>query len=707
MWPGLLLFGMMWGASLPILTASAQAPQPKTRLTAQQGIMDLRAWSPSEQPEVSLSGNWAFYWDQHITPIELVAKSPAPTGYFPVPASWDSYEIKGEKLPNQGKATYLLEVLLPESDAPLVLDVPFVWSSYRVWVNGRLEASSGVPGLSQQTTMPVFLKSFVPLPEGTQKLSILLEVSDFESSTPGLLETPVIGTRTSILAQRDFGNALNMAVIGALLVLAIYHLFFYAFRRKERAMLAFALICLAVIVRFAVFGDHHIYEWLVRYSGLLNFYVQGPIYYTATFLLGVFVIFYLYELFPDDVWGRAFQLGLILAAVAIIAAVVLPFAWFGILVTGLIAIVAAYVIFTIVKAAWLGRPQARLLLVGLSGMLLAGAHDALATANIYILTETELLTYGFLFFIFVQFVVVSRRFSTTFAAVEDLTENLERKVEQRTHELAQANEEIGQKNQDITDSIQYAKRIQLSILPDTRQLSERLPQSFLHYQPKDIVSGDFYWFHQREDGTLTVAIADATGHGVPGAFMSVLGVNLLSRAVHELTAPDPATLLTAVHQWVRQALKQDQVRASNEKTEDGMEMAMIQLTPDGTLFYAGANRPLLRFRDGAMDEIAPVKHAIGGSDLVSTSMAVFETHRLDTRPGDVYYLFTDGATDQFGGDGETRRRFSGKRFRSLLTEIISLPITQQRDRIANALDTWRGSGNQTDDILVMGFRIAG
>lgn len=675
-----------------------------------RGQLDLRDWNPATKPQLALAGDWAFYWGHLVGPIELATGMYRPTGHYPVPSSWTDYQVNGQPLPDRGAATYVLTVRLPQTETALALQVPFVWSSYRVWVNGHLEGESGRPGLTAEATRSVFLKSFIPLPEDVQTVVIVVQVADHESGTPGLLETPVIGTRASLLAQRDFRNALNMAIIGALLVLAAYHLFFYAFRRKETAMLAFALICLAVVVRFAVFGDHHVFEWLMRYSGLLTFSEQGRIYYTATFWLGVLGLFYLRALFPLDVWRRAPQIAAGAGVLVIGLALVLDFAHFAMVLPVFLAVlgaIVAYAVYVMVRAAWLDRQQARLLLVGLGGMILAGVHDALATAGVYLISETELLTYGFLFFIFVQFVVVARRFSTTYAAVEDLSENLERKVEQRTAELAAANLEIQQKNEDITDSIEYAKRIQLSILPDVGQLSERLPQSFIHYAPKDIVSGDFYWYHVAEDGTLTVAVADATGHGVPGAFMSVLGINLLSRAMHEAPQADPALLLTLLHSWVRQALKQDQARDGSDRSEDGMEMALVQLLPSGELLYAGANRPLLRHRGDELSEFNPIKHAIGGSDVHGGGTAVFSTQRLEVQPGDLYYLFTDGATDQFGGEGEHRRRFSKQRFRTLLSKIAQLPVARQRERLATTLADWQGAAPQTDDILILGFRIAG
>ncbi len=267
---------------------------------------------------------------------------------------------------------------------------------------------------------------------------------------------------------------------------------------------------------------------------------------------------------------------------------------------------------------------------------------------------------------------------------------LEEKVEERTQELAQ-------KNKDITSSIQYAKRIQLAILPPLEQIFKHFPESFVLYKPKDIVSGDFYWFGVK-DGKKIIAAVDCTGHGVPGAFMSMIGHNLLNQIISENGITQPDEILNALHRGVQAALKQG---TNVVDTSDGMDVAICCIdTANNELKYAGAYRPLFIVNGVKFDKVEADKNPIGGSQLDADRK--FTAHSIKINKGDTFYMASDGYADQFGG--EKGKKFMVKRFNELMLEMQSQSMEEQCITLDEKFENWRGSYQQIDDILVIGIR---
>ena len=256
---------------------------------------------------------------------------------------------------------------------------------------------------------------------------------------------------------------------------------------------------------------------------------------------------------------------------------------------------------------------------------------------------------------------------------------------------------IEEKNKDITDSIEYAKTLQDAILPDKNEIRKALPRHFIYFQPKDIVSGDFYWFHNNEE-KIVIAAADCTGHGVPGAFVSMMCNNLFNQAIIEQGILDPGEILTEVNKGVTFAFRQEGALA---RATDGMDVALCVIdTQKKKIEYAGAQRPLLQIRGGQMNEIKPDKAPIGGR---VDKMHDFSTRTLESKKGDRFYMFSDGYADQFGGP--KGKKFMIKRFKEMLLEINNKPFEEQRSHIHRALTDWQGTTERVDDILVMGFEV--
>ncbi len=272
---------------------------------------------------------------------------------------------------------------------------------------------------------------------------------------------------------------------------------------------------------------------------------------------------------------------------------------------------------------------------------------------------------------------------------------LEKNVAERTFELSVALKEIN-------DSINYAKIIQHSILPLSDEIQLDLPESFVYYEPKNVVSGDFYWFHKKNK-KLYFAVADCTGHGVPGAFMSMIGSSLLNEIFNENNNPDAAEILNLLHSRVRKVLKQDR---NDVKSQDGMDISLVIIdNEEMKLNYAGAKRPLYLFRKEDYGyhfiEAKADKQSIGGHQ--NEHDYKFANHFFSIHKGDSLYMFTDGYVDQFGGAKE--KKFSTKRLRETLDSIQQLEMDKQASELATVISEWKGSNEQVDDILIIGIKI--
>jgi PAS domain S-box-containing protein len=282
--------------------------------------------------------------------------------------------------------------------------------------------------------------------------------------------------------------------------------------------------------------------------------------------------------------------------------------------------------------------------------------------------------------------------------LQDLNNTLEEKVMQRTEQLLREKEIVENQNKEITESINYAKRIQASILPPIQKVKEKLPDSFIYYEPKDIVSGDFYWYEFSNNKPM-FAVVDCTGHGVPGAFMSIIGYTQLNEIVSDQKITDPGVILRELDKRVRIALNQN--KATDKNSKDGMELAIISINPEQQkIEFAGAMRPLYYVKDNDLYVIKGDKFSIGG---FSQHRKNFRTHRINYKAGDCFYLFSDGYPDQFGGP--RGKKFMTRNVGEMVLRIAHLPMVEQGKIIKSTIQDWMKNDDQVDDILISGIRL--
>jgi serine phosphatase RsbU (regulator of sigma subunit) len=275
-----------------------------------------------------------------------------------------------------------------------------------------------------------------------------------------------------------------------------------------------------------------------------------------------------------------------------------------------------------------------------------------------------------------------------------LQDHLQQLVRERTEDLEKALAEVHRQKSEITDSIHYAKRIQTAILPPARLFKDNLKQSFVLYRPKDIVAGDFYWL-EREGDEIFIAVADCTGHGVPGAMVSVVCHSALNRAVKEFKLKDPAEVLNKVRELVIETFEK-----SDDTVSDGMDIGLCVLdVKKQTIRYSGAYIPLYIVSNDKLIEIKADKQPIG-KHAVSTT---FTTHLIELEKGDCIYMLSDGFADQFGGS--KGKKFRSKALKDLILKIAGLSIAQQKKHFEKLFDEWKGSLEQVDDVTILAIKI--
>lgn len=311
-----------------------------------------------------------------------------------------------------------------------------------------------------------------------------------------------------------------------------------------------------------------------------------------------------------------------------------------------------------------------------------------------------------------EITTLSQKFNVMIEQLEDLYNDLDKKVKERTAQVVAQKEEIeaqrdeiekhrdqlAEQQKHIMDSITYAKRLQYAILPTDENIHELFNEFFIVFHPKDIVSGDIYWFNQL-NGKRYFSAVDCTGHGVPGALVSMVGHNWLDYALKDLKLERPVDILQALNTGVTATFKE---KDEDGAVKDGMDIALCCVDYDNMkLLFAGAYNPAIIVRNGELIQLKGDKCPIGA--FSRRAVAGYTHQEIDIMKGDMVYVFSDGYADQFGGDDG--RKFLMANFKKLLIEVHALPVEQQKDKLEQTFFDWMKYENQLDDILVVGVRI--
>ncbi|WP_020531530.1 PP2C family protein-serine/threonine phosphatase [Flexithrix dorotheae] len=676
-------------------TNQSQKEVPKLK----KGVINLQEWDLLEKGNVKLNGEWEFHWKKLIGP-ENKDEVASNSGYIKVPGEWDKKEINGEKLSGDGYATYRAKVKLHPNNRYIGLYIDMPSTAFQLYVNGIHYGSAGKIGKDKASTTPLFKKHLAKIISEENELDIVLQVANFHHLSGGLRTEVLLGEMETLENSIEMENTWVIMILGSIFIMAFYHLGIFILRKKYHTPLFFSLFCLCISIRIGV-----ITEPFLTYFSSLNWLVGIKIEYTFFYLsLPAFAWFAL-AVFKNEVNKKiVLILTYIGGAVALTTALTSPKIFRLVLVPYQILIIISciYFIFCIVKAIRNKREGSVTFLLGWGILFFTIFNDILYTNNV--IDTANLVSFGLFILIFSQAFVLSSRFTNAFEENEILTEelgntnkNLELKVEERTKTLKETNLSLGKKNKQITESIQYASKIQNAILTDTQfNKDDSVPEFFVFFKPRDIVSGDFYWIKQVGDSILFVA-ADCTGHGVPGAFMSILGIAYLNEIVSASQYKRPDIILNELRDKIKKSLNQTSELGSNK---DGMDIAICEIDlKNKKLKFAGAYNPLYLVRNKELLRLRADKMPIGVHKVEDP----FTHKEMDLEQDDMIYIFSDGFQDQIGG--AQGQRLMAKKFKELLLEIHKDSVEEQKNHLDHYFNHWKGDYKQIDDVLILGLRI--
>jgi|JI8StandDraft_1071087.scaffolds.fasta_scaffold00316_17 sigma-B regulation protein RsbU (phosphoserine phosphatase) len=608
---------------------------PDERFVFKKGVIDLSHFQFTESSVVEMRGDWEFYYnDFHYPPFHGKKEL---TGYLNVPESWQGLDYKGKKIPRSGHVTLRGFVILnPETiGQELRIVVPDVASSYRIFANGVLLGGQGKPGINRFDDIPkIQVKYFTLIPD-SEIIEIVFHISNFENNFGGFWDVPMIGNKYAVDRERMITTARELFLLGAVLIIGFYHWGLYFYRRKEKSIFYFALLCIFLGLRIAFTGNRYIFELYPNMSWQIAFRIEFASYYLS---IPTFILF-IGNLFPDDANQKLIRWILYISLLFVLT-LFLPVAIFTILLYGFQFVAfftIAYVIRVNTRAVTNKRPNSRVFLVGLLILSLFVALDIIRHS----LNDrgVSLTPYGLLIFIFFQSLILSSRIASAFTRAEELaeslkisneslvalTENLELMVLDRTSQL---NSTLQRLRRDL----QLAKKIQQKILP-TEDLKIPKINFQLHFQPKDEVGGDFYDLFELDSGIIRFFLADATGHGIQAALYTMAIKSEYEAIKRFVTKTDD--LMNHLNQKV-------QNKFSGLKIVFSCFLIDID-TRTNKLYYTSAGHPdqiLITKRSGL--ELLPRTGNIIGLRK-EQDYTQYTTH---IESGDRIFLFTDGIVEQ-------------------------------------------------------------
>lgn len=688
----------------------------------EEGFVDLTHYNFKNEGILELNGDWEFYWEELHTPSFFHNQTPEYIAYYPVPSIWNNQKYKGEEIGSDGYATFRLRLKLPSKKMKLAFKINTLGTAYQLYIDGELltKGKSQV-GTSKDESYPSYYPLIVDFQNKSQNVELVLQVSNFHHRKGGFWEAIQLGLEEDVRQEQIQHQLISFLLLGAILIMGVYHLGLFSIRKKTITALYFSLLCLVTTIRILITDGYPINLLLD-----VNWFTIIHLEYFSTNLGPLSLIWFLSVLFPEDIDPKIPKISSIVFGSIVFSIAILPPQYFTYTVPisqFLILLTGFYVFFILIKAVINKRDGAILFLIGFLILFLVVVNDILFANNI--LNTGNQFALGFLSFIISQSIALSYRYAKAFRHSEILFEklefinkNLERIIGERTKEVQESNEKLNimigeldaayqillkqkkqsdKKNQDFTDSTRYASNIQKALLPTAEYIQENIPKHFVLYKPKDLVSGDFYWFHKFSNGKIVIAAVDCTGHGVPGAMMSILGIESLNKIVIQGNMQEADIILSQLDDYIRTTLRQQ-----FNNIRDGMDLALCIIDSDKKkVEFSGAHNPMLIIQQEQAKVIKGSPKSIGG---IMTKKP-FESHQIDIDQETYIYLFSDGYQDQFGG--KEGRKFMKSRLKKLILEHHQKPMENQKDILDDTIKNWMIDGKeaQLDDILIIGFKL--
>ncbi len=679
-----------------------------------QGILKAKDWNFEQSGSLKLSGNWEFYRGKFIAPNVDFSAHQNTRGWGEIPGNW-RYEKDGKSYGSTGIATYRATFYFKNLPEKMAIHVQRITSAYELYINGLKVGEHGKIAHKMDDYQGKALSRYFQFSPTSDTLTIVVHVANFELRNGGIERAFRLGTHWDIQRFYEREIAWDLFLVGAFLMTGLYHFFLVLVLRRDMANLWFALASILIAIRTLVVQNYYL-EGLFPSTTIRLMITLSHL--TISLPLLVFTM-YMFLIFRRCVSKRVARIIILICLFHVVFVMLTPPLIFENYLTHLqLFLIASMAYFGYVLVISRKKYPREFFIFIISFLILfATVVNDVLHAN-QVIQTANLISFGMLVFIFSQSAMLSLRFADAFIRVRRLSEELqntnkelEMKVLERTKKLSESHEELNRmletsqaqkleiesKNNNITASINYANRIQQAILPSDAEFNEYFAEYFILYKPRDIVSGDFYRIYAKNN-KIVLVVADCTGHGIPGAFMSLIGSSLLDKIIMDWHTIEPQLILNELHTSIREVLKQRETQNT-----DGMDIAICTVnTAQRTLSYSGAKSPLVLIQNDTLHLVKGTRHSIGGHEVKKGR--TYQAHQFTLDSEAQFYIFSDGFQDQFGG--EAGRKFMSKRFRNLMYEYRKLPLQQQKLELSKTLENWIKTGNekQNDDILVIGIR---
>ena len=594
-----------------------------------------------------------------------------------------------------------------------------IYSAAKIYVNNVLIGNIGNPTQSIETTEPGLIlhtKNFQPKSEN----KIVVHYSNFYREKDGIANKLVLITPEHKIKQAAYGMLKYAIIIGTILFIIFNQISYYFIRRINRTSFYFGIASIMIAAYIVFMSVYHLGVLFPDFNP--NFFITLKTWRFFYYMTVCFFSIYVHSLF-NSIYSKyvlyitigytSFSALLTFFAPLHISSINFNLFMYFTLFSG------TYGVLTGLIGKIRKIEHAGLFLFGFGFLIATVINDILH--NLLIIHSVNLLDLGIFGMMLTQAQIINSKLNRSILKSEKLSDhlqyvnkNLEGLVQKRTEEIEEQKTEIeaqrdfaltqhkliAKQKKTITDSINYAREIQQAVLPDEEVLKKYFADSFILFQPKDYVSGDFYWirhFDINKKPHLLFCAADCTGHGVPGALLSMLGMSLLSEIISHNNINKASDVLELLRDKFKETLSNKYER---ENSSDGMHITLCIINKEsGEMNYSGAFQALYHIRKNKVNKIKGTNCIIGSY----MNELPFKNHEIKLEPNDRLYLFTDGFADQMSKSGQGR--FMQKRLVDLLISFDEEPYKNQRSRLAQEFETWKGSYEQIDDVLVMGLKV--
>jgi len=658
-------------------------------LSAVEGVVHFKAQDFNKGP-IELSGEWEFYWQEIITPTEFNERSTSKS-YGQIPQFWKHYP---EEYAKHGFGTYRLVFYLDAETQKenLSLYINNIHNSYSVWVNGELLVQVGTVGVDLDSSTPLWMPKVIPVDVLLDSNEIVIQVSNFRHRNGGIQDPILLGHSTDFLRIWKKQLTSDLFLAGSCFILGFLFIGMFFFWKDDRAALFFGFFSLAFGVRILITGSRS----LIYTFPSLDWNLTVRLEYLSMFAMHFFIFYFIYCAFPKQTSKRYLNFLKIYTTVVVVISLI-PGDYFTYitLVNNFIAlstfIYAPFIFYAALKDKESGTIWAVLALVV---FLITTLPQILEYSNLY-KADPVLMSLGYIVFMLSMSLIFASRFGTAF----HILETLKNEEQHKNIEISKQKEELEKRNKLINDSINYARRIQGSLLPSEQKIKDVFNNSFLFFQPQSAVSGDFYWYHST--GLVDehyFAVADCTGHGVPGAFISLIAINSLDNIISLDDTLFPASILNKLNTVIYNRLGEDD---GGFMAKDGLDICLFKVNLiDREMVFAAAHHKLFVIKNDGSTIIYKGDNKNIGS--VFNDGFNFTERRIQFEKDDQIFLFSDGIYDQKGG--EKGKKLYLKRLTEFLETISSLPLDEQKDALSEFMRQWMGDKTQMDDMLLFSLR---